>query len=250
MVWLKKLSRICSLNWHIAMAPGRCVLCTMYVHCTSTCSAGAWAGGFFGRGSLPSPATSRATYRGRQASPSLHQAQIPLNIGLLCKIWIIWRPFYDNFGNFHGYYVSFSNTTFSMDPMTRPNWFQHFFLCEKMPNLLGDNFGNLQKRCFNLRGIPWIGTFSGLLFLWGLNPNSVFTDQIRLPPITNCHQSPQASVERKSLIFSSSSSVVEKGWRVGSYHWRRLQLLRGEELMAAAEEASPGHGPKKSRDCR
>ena len=188
MVWLKKLSRICSLNWHIAMAPGRCVHCTMYVHCT--CSAGTWAGGFFGRGSLPSPATSRATYRGRQASPSLHQAQIPLNIGLLCKIWIIWRPFYDNFGNFHGYYVSFSNTTFSMDPMTRPNWFQHFFLCEKMPNLLGDNFGNLQKRCFNLRGIPWIGTFSGHLFLWGLNPNSVFTDQIRLPPITNCHQSP------------------------------------------------------------
>ena len=39
MVWLKKLSRICSLNWHIAMAPGRCVHCTMYVHCT--CSADA-----------------------------------------------------------------------------------------------------------------------------------------------------------------------------------------------------------------
>ena len=35
-VQLKKISRICSLNWHIAMAPGRC---TMYVHCT--CSSGA-----------------------------------------------------------------------------------------------------------------------------------------------------------------------------------------------------------------
>ena len=49
---------------------------------------------------LPLPPAEPPTGRERQASPSLHQAQTPLNIGLLSKIWTLWRMFYDNFGNF------------------------------------------------------------------------------------------------------------------------------------------------------
>ena len=128
------------------------------VHCT--CSAGAWAGGFFGRGSLPSPATSRATYRA-PSSNSFKYRTFEQNLDPLETIlWQFWRLSW--------VLCIFLQHNFQYVPLDPPELISTLFICEKMVKLLGDNFGNLQKkRRFILRGIPWIGTFSGLLSLWG-----------------------------------------------------------------------------------
>ena len=65
-VRLKKLSRICSLNWHIAMAPGRCVQCMYIVHALLVHEQGVSLGG--GR-CLPLPPAEPPTGGGKPPPP-------------------------------------------------------------------------------------------------------------------------------------------------------------------------------------
>ena len=45
-------------------------------------------------------------------------------------------------------------------PLNPPELILTLFVCEKMPNLLGDNFGNLQKKRFLFCGVfPELGPF-------------------------------------------------------------------------------------------
>ena len=191
---MQNISRLffsCSWNWPLAMAPGGCVQCMYNVHtlnmlCWCMSRGFLWAGvaafpchqqsHLQGEVSLPLPAPSSNSFKCRTFEQNLDPLETIL--------WQFWRLSW--------VLCIFLQHNFQYVPLDPPELISTLVIhMWKNAKLLGDNFGTLQKkRRFILRGIPWIGTFSGLLFLWGLNPNSVFTDQIRLPPITNCHQSP------------------------------------------------------------
>ena len=98
-----------------------------------------------GEVSLPLPAPSSNSFKCR----SFEQNLDPLETIL----WQFWRLSW--------VLCIFLQHNIQYVPLDPPELISTLFICEKMPNLLGDNFGNLQmKRCFILRGIPWIGTFS------------------------------------------------------------------------------------------
>ena len=163
------------LQLELAHCHGPRWVCTIYINCTlyNVCklymlcwcmSRGfLWAGvaafpchqqsHLQGEVSLPLPAPSSNSFKCRTFEQNLDPLETIL--------WQFWRLSW--------VLCIFLQHNFQYVPLDPPELISTLVIhMWKNAKLLGDNFGTLQKkRRFILRGISWIGTFSGLLSLWG-----------------------------------------------------------------------------------
>ena len=123
-----------------------------------------------GEASLPLPAPSSNSFKYRTFEQNLNPLETIL--------WQFWRLSW--------VLCIFLQHNIQYWPLGPPELISTLFIGEKLPNWLGDNFGNLQKkRGFILRGLPWIGTFSVFRTLVHVRTKSQGTVSTAMSSLTN-----------------------------------------------------------------